>query len=293
MKLEDLLTPDRIRIPMEATGLEAAVAELVDLLAEDADLDDDARDELAAGLASGEVGEVSAIAPDVALAVARVPGAEELLAAIGVAPVPLASESEELDSPRTLLLVLTPRRLSTLRARIIPDLARAFRDDHVSQAVRQSGGARDLAGVRGLMGVALDEHLLVEDALSPVSYRVYPDTPMNEVLDLITRRGLHVVPVVGESYEMLGMITAAEALKYLLQLRRRGDGSMSDHAGEDPISTAREVMSRNVMCIAEDQSLMEAANLMVNRDVAQLPVVREGELIGFLTRDTALQRLQR
>jgi predicted transcriptional regulator len=32
---------------------------------------------------------------------------------------------------------------------------------------------------------------------------------------------------------------------------------------------------------------------MVNRDVAQLPVVREGELIGFLTRDTALQRLQR
>lgn len=293
MKLEDLLTPDRVRIPMEATGLEAAVAELVGLLAEDAHLDDDARDELARGLASGEVGEISAISPDAALAVARVPGADELLAAIGVAPVPLASESDELDSPRALLLILTPRRLSTLRAQIIPDLTRAFRDDHVGQAVRQSGGARDLAGVRGLMGVALDEHLLVEDALSPVSYRVYPDTPMSEVLDLITRRGLHVVPVVGESYEVLGMITAAEALKYLLQQRRRGDGSMKEKALEGSASSARDVMSRNVMCIAEDQSLLEAANLMVNRDVAQLPVVREGELIGFLTRDAALQRLQR
>ncbi len=293
MKLEDLLTPDRVRIPMEATGLEAAVAELVGLLAEDAHLDDDARDELAAGLASGDVGELSAVAPDVALAVARVPGAQELLAAIGVAPVPLASESEDLDSPRTLLLILTPRRLSTLRARIIPDLARAFRDDHVSQAVRQSGGPEDLAGIRGLMGVALDEHLLVEDALSPVSYRVYPDTPMSEVLDLITRRGLHVVPVVGESYEVLGMITAAEALKYLLQQRRRGDPSTGGEASEGSTSTARDVMSRTVMCVSEDQSLMEAANLMVNRDVAQLPVVREGELIGFLTRDTALQRLQR
>jgi CBS domain-containing protein len=293
MKLEDLLTPDRVRIPMQATGLEAAVAELVGLLAEDAHLDADARDELAAGLASGQVGEVSALSPDAALAVARVPGAEELLAAIGVAPVPLTSESQELDSPRILLLVITPRRLSTLRAQIIPDLARAFRDDQVSQAVRQSGGAGDLASVRGLMGVALDEHLLVEDALSPVSYRVYPDTPMSEVLDLITRRGLHVVPVVGESYEVLGMITAAEALKYLLQQRRRGDGSAGDQASHGPTATARDVMSRTVMCVSEDQSLMEAANLMVNRDVAQLPVVREGELIGFLTRDTALQRLQR
>jgi CBS domain-containing protein len=30
---------------------------------------------------------------------------------------------------------------------------------------------------------------------------------------------------------------------------------------------------------------------MVNRDVDQLPVVREGELIGFLTRDAILKVL--
>ena len=90
--------------------------------------------------------------------------------------------------------------------------------------------------------------------------------------------------------ECPGRDTAAEALKFLLQRRRRGsdDGA----AGEESVAMARDVMSRTVMCVSEDQSLMEAANLMVNRDVAQLPVVREGELIGFLTRDTTLQRLQ-
>jgi CBS domain-containing protein len=50
-------------------------------------------------------------------------------------------------------------------------------------------------------------------------------------------------------------------------------------------------MTRTVMCVSEDQNLLEAANLMVNREVEQLPVVREGELIGFLTRESILRVL--
>jgi CBS domain-containing protein len=36
---------------------------------------------------------------------------------------------------------------------------------------------------------------------------------------------------------------------------------------------------------------MDAASLMVSRGVEQLPVVREGELVGFLTRDAVLRVL--
>ena len=54
---------------------------------------------------------------------------------------------------------------------------------------------------------------------------------------------------------------------------------------------AREVMVRSIMCISEDQSLVEAANLMVNKGVSQLPVVRGGELVGFLSVDSALHLL--
>jgi predicted transcriptional regulator len=54
---------------------------------------------------------------------------------------------------------------------------------------------------------------------------------------------------------------------------------------------AREIMTRSVMCISEDQSMVEAANLMVNKGVSQVPVVRGGELVGFLTAETALQLL--
>jgi len=123
-----------------------------------------------------------------------------------------------------------------------------------------------------------------------VGYRVYPDTPLTEVMDLMVRRGVHAVPVVGEQYEVLGILTSGDALGHLLRRGRPGDRREGRHAeGVDPL--ARDFMTRTVMCVSEEQALTEAANLMVNRDVEQLPVVREGELIGFVTRDSILGAL--
>jgi CBS domain-containing protein len=50
-------------------------------------------------------------------------------------------------------------------------------------------------------------------------------------------------------------------------------------------------MTRAVLCVSEDQALEEVAALMVNRDVEQLPVVREGAFVGFVTRDGILRAL--
>ena len=136
----------------------------------------------------------------------------------------------------------------------------------------------------------LREKLSVADALTPVQYRVYPDTPLLEVLDLIVRRGLRVVPVVGEHYEILGVITAGDSLKHLLSRPHSTEGEAGSE--EDGASIrACDVMTRSLLCVSEDQALTEAANKMVNRDVDQLPVVRAGELVGLLTRESALRML--
>ena len=129
--------------------------------------------------------------------------------------------------------------------------------------------------------------LLVEAALEPVKYRVYPDTPLDEVIDLIVRRGVRAVPVVGEQYEVLGIITSGDALSQVLR-QVPGKAAPSETT---VIPMARDVMTRAVLCVSEDQPLNEAAHMMVNRDVEQLPVVRDGELIGFVTRDSILRCL--
>jgi CBS domain-containing protein len=145
----------------------------------------------------------------------------------------------------------------------------------------------DPAAFTDALNAELHGRLLVEDALTPVRFRVYPDTALVAVIDLIVRHGLDRVPVVGEAHELLGVITAGDVLQELLPRWRSGGEKPS--APTDAV--AREVMQRSVMCVSEDQSLVDAANLMVNRDVNALPVVREGVLVGFLHRDTVLKAL--
>ena len=129
--------------------------------------------------------------------------------------------------------------------------------------------------------------LMVGDALEPVRYRVYPETPLSEVVDLMVRREVRALPVVGKGFEVLGIITSGDALDQVLRDRP------SEEAGEPHLEelAARDVMTRTVLCVSETQQLTEAAQMMVNRDVEQLPVVREGQLVGVITRDGILRAL--
>ena len=135
-------------------------------------------------------------------------------------------------------------------------------------------------------GMMLDVELLVEDALEAVDHRVRPDTPLSEVVALMVLQQVDAVPVVGERSEVLGMVTSGDALG---QIMHESDSMEEDLA--DEMLTARDVMTRTVMCVSEGQPLIEAAHMMVHKDVEQIPVARDGRLIGIVTRTKVLRAL--
>jgi CBS domain-containing protein len=191
---------------------------------------------------------------------------------------------------RILVLVLTPRRISALRHQALPTLTRFFKADENARRMVSAATVDDMRTFGALMELDLREHLLVEDAMRSVQYRVYPETPFGEVADLMVRRGIHSVPVVGQEYEFLGIITTGDALKHLLPRIRKGEESSVPGLERSEV-LARDVMTRSVMCVSEDQSLVDAANAMVHRKVELLPVVREGALIGSIDRNSVLELL--
>lgn len=123
----------------------------------------------------------------------------------------------------------------------------------------------------------------VEQVLTPLKYRIYPETPITEIQTLMLRRGVSAVPVVGEDHELLGVVGIGDVLPRTLPGRESGDS-----AGR-ALPVAREIMTRSVLCVSEDESLLAASRSMIARGVSRLPVVRNGELIGFLERGTVMR----
>ena len=297
MKIVEMLRRGAILVPLDAPDLKWALTSA--LRAVTGVSDEDAK-KLAADLVGAVSGEIHRVHERVVVAFAESDAVEEISAVLGVSPVRFTTEGTEAasglglaqagadDAPQLgtgseiVLVMVTPRRFTSLRDRVLPTLKRFFREEEGVRPLLKVRSADGVLRVAGFMDLDPHRSLLVEDVVEPIQYRVYPDTPYSEVTDLMVRRGLQAVPVVGEEYEFLGIITTGEALNELVsQARVESVGGGSAPARAEP--TAREVMTRTVMCVSEEQSLIEAASIMVNRNVEQLPVIRDGEMVGLLT----------
>lgn len=125
----------------------------------------------------------------------------------------------------------------------------------------------------------MTRNLRVADALVTMDFQVAPDDPLPDVLDAMAVRGFSAVAVVGESGHVLGILTAGDALRLFLK------------EGRQSTAAARDVMTRAVLCVTEEEDLLDAARVMVQRNLRQLPVVKEGTMMGFVTRESALHVL--
>jgi CBS domain-containing protein len=237
---------------------------------------------------------------DVVLVIGRVEALEAMSVTLGVAAAPFrVSHGKAVGTARAVLVLLTPRALNTVRSDVVPTLTRVLRDEERTRRLLAADSVVEVRALSELMDTELRERHLVRDACTPVRFRVSPETPLLEVVDLLVRHELRAVPVVGERFEVLGLITVGDALEELLP--RRGADQGPRERGEAPGGAeaerpgatlrARDVMTRSVLCVSEDQPLVDAASMMVNRGVDQLPVVRDGELVGVLTRAAILRLL--
>ena len=316
MKVVEMLRRGAILVPLGAPDLKSALTSAFKAVPA---ISGAVAEKLATDLVGGVSGEIQHVHERVVVALAESDAVEEVCAVICVSPggftvddtvdateavtakagegATEGAEEGAIDDPRSapgskaLLVLVTPRRFMSLRNQMLPALNRFFREEERVGPLLSARSADAVERVTQLMDLELHQGLLVEDVVEPVKYRVYANTPYSEVADLMVRRGLQSVPVVGEDYEFLGIITTGDAMKEVVSQARaeKSVGRSSATLREEP--TAREIMTRSVMCISEEQSLMEAASIMVNRDVEQLPVIREGEMIGFLTRGEVLRWL--
>ena len=109
-------------------------------------------------------------------------------------------------------------------------MSRFLRDKENAARFRDAKTTREILVFSEFMELEVQDQLLVADGLTPLEYRVYPETPYREVVGLMVRQGSRAVPVVGEKLEFLGLITSGDAIRYLVpeRLSRGQEGEATE-----------------------------------------------------------------
>jgi len=123
--------------------------------------------------------------------------------------------------------------------------------------------------------------MLIAERMSHPVITIHADTPIQEALSLMRRERIRRLPVVDRSGKLIGIVSE----KDLLNASPSSATSLSVWEVNYLISKilVEEVMVRDVITVAEDTPVEEAARIMTDHRIGGLPVMRDGELVGMIT----------
>jgi CBS domain-containing protein len=202
-----------------------------------------------------------------------------------------------------VILIIAPTTDAPAYLRAMSAIAQALANDDVLAALHAAKNAEEVLKIPALADLPVPPDVTVGDVMSKSLTFVSAEMPLREAAKLMLERRVRAVPVMGKHGEVVGLLSDAHLLHFLLPhtvsdlstgqfqaVRRRSKGGRA--RGADPgAAPVRDVMDRSVLCLAEDQTVAEAAALMLARSVDRFPVTREGALVGFLTRSDIIRKL--
>ncbi|HEX3575834.1 MAG TPA: CBS domain-containing protein [Rhodopila sp.] len=131
---------------------------------------------------------------------------------------------------------------------------------------------------------------------SPPTF-VTPETNMAEIASLLASKHFSAVPVCHADGTLAGIVSESDILKpFRESVRARRDWWLGVIAEGEQLPqdfldyirrdtrTAADVMVRRVYTAREDTTLPEIAELMIAHAVKRLPVLRDGKLVGIVSR---------
>ncbi|APF38992.1 CBS domain-containing protein [Chelatococcus daeguensis] len=143
----------------------------------------------------------------------------------------------------------------------------------------------------------------VGDIMTMGAATVHPDTSVLEAAQLMLHHGISGVPVVDKEGRLVGMVTERDLLRraetgtehrrprwlsFLMDPAARAEDYVRSHGRK-----VSDVMTQDPQSVAPDAPLTDAVDLMERRGFKRLPVVRDGKVVGIVSRANFLRVLAR
>ena len=114
-------------------------------------------------------------------------------------------------------------------------------------------------------------NMIVQDIMNRNVLTTAPDSTVQEAVELMNKSGVGSVIVVEEEKGMRGILTERDVMKLI-------------EKGKDPKKTlVKEIMTSDVYFVKPEDDIIDAAELMISKQIKKLPVIKSGVLVGILT----------
>ena len=141
--------------------------------------------------------------------------------------------------------------------------------------------------------------MITRDVMTEKVLSVTADMTLRQIAGILVTNGIGGVPVVDGGGVPIGMVTEGDLIAVDVNNKRKTERGwwLTRLAEGEPLSheflaylghrserTARDVMVSPVVTVAETTELPETARLFIDHRVKRLPVVRDGRMVGIVSR---------
>jgi CBS domain-containing protein len=130
---------------------------------------------------------------------------------------------------------------------------------------------------------------------------VGPDARVVEVAETLLATRISAVPVIGERGELVGIVSEGDLMRRSeARTERRRAWWLEAFGGRTALANAyvqanaqkvADIMTRNVVTATPDTPLGEIAALLERHHIKRVPVVRNGKVVGIVSRANLIQAL--
>jgi CBS domain-containing protein len=149
--------------------------------------------------------------------------------------------------------------------------------------------------------VIQEDAMRAADVMTVQPVSIAPDAPIVDAIHMMLQRRFSGLPVVDQHGALVGILTEGDLLRRTetgTQRRRPrwieffiGPGRLASEYVQATGRKVREVMSTEVHTVTEDASLEDIVELMERHRIKRVPVMRDGKVVGIITRANLLYAL--
>jgi len=142
------------------------------------------------------------------------------------------------------------------------------------------------------------------DVMTSAVVSVSPDTPIGDIAKILREHGVSAVPVVDNAGAPIGMVSEGDLIgrdgadrearrDWWLTMLAEGETLNADFlaAVRAPERRARDVMTAPVVAAGEETEVTEIARLLTAHRIKRVPVLRDGRIVGIVSRADLVRAL--